>query len=210
MTFGPERLLGVLEHAELEALAHRAVDARAELAVARRAQAQEEHAALAEHAAARGDEVHEAAHGRGRAGQLALDVVLPVAEKLVAARVLEDDAEGLGPVLVPVVDGPEGPLGLDARAELDAAHELARDRLSRRPARHNRARAPRTRHPGLLSAAGHPRARCSQRKSARALRARAAQGAGHVTLPSSTAKDHATGILPSPGSWRRSQQFWGV
>ena len=108
------------------------------------------------------------------------------------------------------VDRPDGPLGLDARAELDAAHELARDRLSRRPARHNRARAPRTRHPGLLSAAGHPRARCSQRKSARALRARAAQGAGHVTLPSSTAKDHATGILPSPGSWRRSQQFWGV
>ena len=44
------------------------------------------------------------------------------------------------------VDRPDGPLGLDARAELDAAHELARDRLSRRPARHNRARAPPTRH----------------------------------------------------------------
>jgi len=30
------------------------------------------------------------------------------------------------------------------------------------------------------------------------------QGAGNATLPSSTATDHATGISPSPGSWRRS------
>jgi len=45
------------------------------------------------------------------------------------------------PPLTPAVDRPDGPLGLDARAKLDAAHELARDRLSRRPACHNRARA---------------------------------------------------------------------
>jgi len=34
----------------------------------------------------------------------------------------------LGPVLSPVVDRPDGPLGLDARAEINAVHELARDR----------------------------------------------------------------------------------
>ena len=88
----------------------------------------EDHAALADHAAARGDKVHEAALRLGRERREVLDVVLPVLEELVPARVLEDDAEHLGPVLVPVVDWPDGPLGLDARAELDSAHELARDR----------------------------------------------------------------------------------
>ena len=114
--------------------------------IARRAQVSKDHGALSDHAAARGDKVHEAALWLGRERREVLDVVLPVLEELVPARVLEDDAERLGSVLVPVVDRPDGPLGLDARAELDAAHELARVRLSRRPARHNRARAPPTRH----------------------------------------------------------------
>ena len=84
------------------------------------AQLLEDHGALVDHAAARGDKVHEAALRLGRERREVLDVVIPILEELVPARVLEDDAERLGPVLVPVVDQPDGPLGLDARAELDA------------------------------------------------------------------------------------------
>ena len=47
-----------------------------------------------------------------------------------------DHATGMDATGMPLaaVDLPDGPLGLDPRAELDAAHDLARDRLSRRPA----------------------------------------------------------------------------
>jgi len=70
--------------------------------------------------------VHEAAHRLCKERCERLHVVLPVLEKLLRAGVLEDDAKRLGPVLLSVVDRPYRPLGLDTRAELDAAHELRR------------------------------------------------------------------------------------